>query len=67
MGTVFGVCKTNGDEIWHGKSGSTHEMVISGLYYGDIKIEDTFAYEYTRMPQPTGLELILTQLKWFCP
>ena len=25
------------------------KIVLSGLYYGDIKIEDTFVYEYTRM------------------
>ena len=35
-----------------GKSGSAHEIVLSGLYYGDIKIEDTFVFEYTRVSQP---------------
>ena len=43
----------NGDESWHGKSGFAHEIVLSGLYHGDIKIKDTFVYEYTR-PPPTG-------------
>ena len=37
----------NSNKIWHGKSGSAHEIVISGLYYGDIKVKDTFVYEYT--------------------
>ena len=55
MRTVFGLCKTNGDEIRHGKSGSAHEIVVSGLYYGDIKIENTFVYEYTRMSHTHGI------------
>ena len=46
-GTVFDVCKTNDKEIWLSKSDSAHKIHVSWLYYGDIKIRDTFVYEYT--------------------
>ena len=40
-------------------------MVISGLYYGDIKIEDTFVYEYTRPygPMLNPIETIWSKIK----
>ena len=37
----------NDQEIWLNKSGSTPEIQVSSLYYGDMKIWDTFVYEYT--------------------
>ena len=48
MRTTFGVCKTNGDKIWLGKSGSAYKIVVSQLYNDDIKIGDTFIYEFTQ-------------------
>ena len=41
------VCKTNNKEIWPYESGSAPEIQVSWLSYGDIKIRDTFVYEYT--------------------
>ena len=41
------MCKTNGKEIWPSRSSSAPEIHVSWLYYGDIKIRDTFVYEYT--------------------
>ena len=49
-GTVFGVCKTNRKKIWQSKSISALEIHVSWLYYADIRIRDTFVYEYTPMP-----------------
>ena len=49
MKTVFGACKTNNNKIRQGKGGSAHEIHDSGLYYGDNKIIDIIAYEYTRL------------------
>ena len=48
-GNVFDACKTNNKEIWPNKSGSAPEIYVSWLYYRDIKIRDTFVYEYTPM------------------
>ena len=45
-GIIFGVCKTNNKEIWQNKSGFAHEIHVSWLYYGDIKIRDTFVYKH---------------------
>ena len=41
------MCKMNNKEILTSKSGFVHEIHVSWLYYGDIKIRDTFVYEYT--------------------
>ena len=43
---VFFVCKMNNKVIWLNKSGSAHEIHVSWLYYGDIKIKDTFVYKH---------------------
>ena len=37
----------NNKEIWLGKGNSAPEIQVFWLYYGDIKIRDTFVYEYT--------------------
>ena len=37
------------NKIWAGKSGSAHEIRLSGLSSGDKTIADTFIYEYTRV------------------
>ena len=58
MGSVFGVCKTNNNKIWANNNGSAHEIHISWLYYGDIKIRDTFVYKrilVEQFPQPQPL------------
>ena len=57
-GTVFDACKTNDKEIWPNlNSGPAHKIHVSWLYYGDIKIRDTFVYKYTPTEEP---------LKTFC-
>ena len=43
---VFCVCKINNKVIWFNKSYSAHEIHVSWLYYGDIKIKDTFVYKH---------------------
>ena len=48
------MCKTHDKEIWQNKSGSAHEIHVSWLYYGDIKIRDTFVYKHT----PTTHDII---------
>ena len=41
------MCKTNNEEIWPDKTGFAPEIHVSWLYCGDIKIRNTFVYEYT--------------------
>ena len=41
-GIVYGLCKTNDKEIRQSKNGSFHKIHVTWLYYGDIKIRDTF-------------------------
>ena len=41
------MCKTKDKKIWPSKIGSAPEIHVSWQYYGDIKIRETFVYEYT--------------------
>jgi len=51
QGKVFVACKANDKEIWPIKCGFASEIQVSWLSYGDIKIWDTFLYEYTPTSQ----------------
>ena len=41
-GTVFAVCKTNNENFGPNKSSFANDLYVAWLYYGDIKIRDTF-------------------------
>ena len=36
----------NEKEFWPSKSGFTHDIHVSWLHYGDIRIRDTFVYKH---------------------
>ena len=53
--------KTNDEEIWPDKIGFAPEIYVSWLYCGDIKIRNTFVYEYTPVTQYLHLD---SQMFW---
>ena len=48
----------NNYKIWPNKRGSAHKIHVSWLYYGDIKIRDTFVYKHILASGASAQDLV---------